>query len=54
MQPATVVLLMCGTLLTSGELHHEYQTEIQLDALAKLPSHRPLADSSAYMLEGTP
>lgn len=54
MQPATVVLLMCGTLLTSGELPHEHQTEAHLDALAQSTSCRLLADSSDYMLEGTP
>lgn len=54
MQPAMVVLLMCGTLLTSGELHHEHQTEVQLNALAKLTSHSLLSDSSNYMPEGTP
>lgn len=42
---------MCAILVTSGELHHEYQTEVQIDALAKLPSSRLLADSSDYMLE---
>lgn len=35
MQPATAVLLMCGTLLARGELPHEHQTEVQMDALAK-------------------
>lgn len=51
MPPATVALLMCGTLLTNGDLHHEHQTEAQLVGLAKLPSSRLLADSSDYMLE---
>lgn len=50
MQPATVVLVVCGTLLTNGELHHEHQAEAQLDALTMLSSSRLLADSS-YMLE---
>lgn len=30
MQPATVVLLMCGASLARGELHHEHQTEVQI------------------------
>lgn len=34
MQPDMVVLLMCGTLSTCGELHHEHQTEVQLYVLA--------------------
>lgn len=53
MQPAMMVLLMCGTLLASGEFHHRYQTEVQLNALAKLPSHRLLADSSDFLFGGT-
>lgn len=51
MQPATAVLLMCGASLVRGELHNEHQTEVHIDALAKLAGCRLLADSLDYTLE---
>lgn len=41
---------MCGTLVTSGELHHEHQAEVQLGGLAKLPSFRLLSDDQIVYL----
>lgn len=51
MQPATAMLLMCGASLARGELHHEHQTEVHIDALAKLAGCRLLAKSLDYTLE---
>lgn len=48
MQPVTVVLLMCGASLASGELHHKCLTEVQVEAIAKLGSCRLLADLSDF------